>query len=58
MKETSETLAEKQLVSSPQQCSCTYGTLHPEVSHKKKKDSIVPTANLQLSSKLYMVPKS
>lgn len=25
---------------------------------KKKKDSIVPTANLQLSSKLYMVPKS
>lgn len=37
MKETSETLAERQLVSSPQQCSCTYGTLHPEVPHIKKR---------------------
>ena len=34
MKETSETLAERQLVSSPQQYSCTHDTLHPEVSHK------------------------
>jgi transposase len=35
VQETTGTLVETQLVSSPQQHSCLHGALHPDISHDK-----------------------